>query len=221
MTGGVARRTRGSHHECSRSRFNRLCGDGGSSLERRQRHVANGKQSMIHGAELGDATVVGTGHGFGQHWVLGFGGGEEPRRKRVEHQLALYADEVHRRRSVVSQEAAGGRIVLSQHDLRRILGAIVSVVMAERASIHLGLAMIIDQLVPQQRHPAAPPGVGVGAQPVRRLHDVCVGIVGHPFPEIRHGRRVRPLSGGVPLAEEGPPGGGPSRATPGGIGVTS
>ena len=50
--------------------------------------------------------------------------------ERVEHQLALEAEQVERTRPIVGQERAGGREVLAEHDLGLLDGPVLVGAMA-------------------------------------------------------------------------------------------
>jgi hypothetical protein len=109
--------------------------------------------------------------------------------ERVEHELAREAEQVERTRPVLGEERARGGEVLARHQLGCFSGAVlvaavpVDQLLEGRGQIALligripGLAQLVAARVAQRLDPVAKPGIGVIAQPRRRLHDVGVGVV--------------------------------------------
>ena len=153
-------------------------------------HVAGGQQPGVDGAELDHAAVVRAGRADREVEIVAvLPVVEPPVVERVEHELAGEAEQVERPRPVLGEEAAGGGEVLAGHDLglldRAVLvGAVLRgqpVEGGDEVALLLvgvaGLAQLVAARVAQRLDAVADGGVGVVAQPRRRLHDVGVGVV--------------------------------------------
>ena len=94
---------------------------------------------------------------------------------------------------------------LRAHDLGRLVVAVVVAGVASTQAVKgrvevgqlavgvTGLAQLVATRVAQRIDPAADAGIGVAAQPPRRLHDVGVGVVDdQPRRVVRHHRSVPP-----------------------------
>ena len=118
--------------------------------------------------------------------------------ERVEHQLALHADEVEHPWPVLGEERTGGGEVLAVHHvdvlvLEELLGAVTLRESFERGvDARLITAMVavagLDQFVgvPGAFDAVTNARVGMVAQPVRRLHDVGVGVVRDAVGDVGH-----------------------------------
>ena len=119
--------------------------------------------------------------------------------KRVEDELAGEAEQVQGPAAILRHERAGCGEVLAVHDFRRLVVAVVLAGVAgaeagegvaEVAQLLVrvtGLAQLVAARVPQRLDAVPHRRVGVVPQPLRRLHDVGVGIV-HDQPRrvVRH-----------------------------------
>jgi hypothetical protein len=102
-------------------------------------------------------------------------------------------DVVEHPRAVLRDERAGGGEVLPQHDLGRFVGeelvGSVSLGQAGEGRVEVGwlVAGLFEFVgVTGDLDTAANGRVGVSAQPVRRFHDVGVGIVDDPAFDVTH-----------------------------------
>jgi hypothetical protein len=101
----------------------------------------------------------------------------EPVQEGVEHELALDAEQVECARAVLLEEGARRRPVLAQHQLVRVAGAV--------RRVGVLLAHLLDQRLlarpgggeVKRRDALAELRIGERKQPVRRLHDVGIGVV--------------------------------------------
>ncbi len=154
-----------------------------------QRQVAGIEQAAgIRRAKIQDRPVVRVGHAVGEiHIVAMLGLLQRLVGESVEDELGLEAEQVERLGPILPYGGAGGQPVLALHDLVSVLGA-KRRVRLERQVIghHLMLARRQGRLV-EHFHLAAGLGIRVGEKPVRRLHDVGIGVVDNPSFGIGHG----------------------------------
>ncbi len=180
--------------------LDRLAGHRVSPVEVGERHVAGGQQARIDRAELDHPAVVGAGGAVGEVEVgLVLPLVQPAVVERVEQQLALHADEVEHPRPVLGQEGARGGEVLAVHHLdvlvrEELVGAMAFGQAGEDlvdASLVAGVLAVagLDEFVrvTGPLDAVANRGIGVVAQPVRRLHDVGVGVVDHAVGDVGHG----------------------------------
>ena len=106
--------------------------------------------------------------------------------ERVEDELARKAEEVERARPVFLQERAYRGPVLAGQELLFGLLAIRRVVMAAAELVDERLLAGLATAEAQRLEAAANFGVGVGDEPVGRLHDVGVGVVNDAVFDVRH-----------------------------------
>ncbi len=197
MTGRVTLGAAGGHEQGGGAHLDGFVGHGRRTFEVDQRHVAGGEKAVAHRAELDHAPVVGPGRSVGKVEVgLMFPLVQPGVVERVEHQLRLHADEVEHPRPILGQERAGGGKVLAVHDLDRLVGGVGRRLVLGQDVVER-LVEIVDtdevtelfQLVGVLRTVEAltDDRIGVVPKPVRRLHDVRVGVVNDSVFDVGHG----------------------------------
>ena len=178
----------------------RLVGQAGGGLEVEERHVAAGQQAVVDRAELDHAPVVGPGGADGQLGVVAvLPVAQPPVVERVEDQLAREPEEVEGPGPVLGQERAGGGEVLAGHDLARPRRPGTRRERAcrpagrrrrrGRCSCSSGSPVWRSSLPlpgPSGAMRSRTDGIGVVAQPRRRLHDVRIGVVDDPTRRVGH-----------------------------------
>ena len=166
-----------------------------------QGDVEGRQQAAVDRAELEHAPVVGAGRGVGQVEVAGvLQVVQTAVVERVEDELAREAEEVQGAGPVLGDERARGGEVLARHDLGLLVGPVLGARRgASRSCVEGGdqvallvggiarLAQLVPARVAQHGEPVPEGGLGVVAQPGRRLHDVGVGVVDDPPLGVRHG----------------------------------
>ncbi len=190
VAGRVRRRAARGDEQRRRAHRDRLGGEGAGAIEIGQGHVQAGQQSRVGGAELDHRPVVGACSTDGQLEIAGMLPSAQPGVvEGVEDQLAGEAEQIERPATILRDERSGGGEVLAGHDLGRLVGEVVGRSMPGCQSVErgieiaqllgrvAGLAELVDAGVVQRRDPLADACVGVVAQPVRRLHDMGVGVV--------------------------------------------
>ena len=190
MARRVAARAARRHEQRLRTRCDRVARDLAAPREVAQRHVARGEQAPVRGAEVEHRPVVSAREAVRVVHIVGALGHQQGLvHERVEHELALEAEQVERARAVLLQERAGRRPVLADHELRRVVRAVggIGVLGAEPREQPLVLARC------ERRHEALRQARAHGrlrtrAQHLRGLHHVRVGVV-HASVGIRHARQ--------------------------------
>src|SRR6056297_239932 len=195
----VARRAPRRHEQRSRARRDRFAGHCLRPVEVGERHVAGRQQSGVDRAELDHPAVVRTSSTVCEVEVgLVLPLVQPGVVEGVEHQLALHADEVEHPRPILGQERNGCGEVLAVHHVgvlvrEELVGAmplreagerLIDSFLVAAVTAVAGLGEFVGVTGPLDT--VADVRVRMVAQPVRRLHDVGVGVVGDPVGDVGH-----------------------------------
>ncbi len=196
----VPHRTAGCDEQRRGAHLDRLGRHRIGALEVDERDVAGGQEARIDRAELDHPAVVGAGGAVREIEVgLVLPLVQPAVVERVEHQLALHPDEVEHARPILGEERPGGSEVLAVHHLDVLVREeLVGAMPLREAREHLVDAFLVPAVpavaglgqfvgVSGTLDAVADVGIGVVAKPVRRLHDVRVGVVDDPVGDVGHG----------------------------------
>ena len=192
------------------------------SAEVGERDVTGGEQALVDRTEFGHPPIVGARCAVGEvevdrlaiGWVFPLE--ESGVVERVEQQLAVDTDVVEDARTILGDERTGGREVLPIHDVGGFVceefftampfgepledcGEIVGSQRLTGTGV-TGLHEFVCVL--RDDEAVADVGVGVVAEPVGRLHDVCVSVVDPAAVDVGHPTVSRlavadPAAGGI------------------------
>ena len=176
-------------HQRGGAEVDRLARALGGAVDVRERHVADGQQPPIDAAEVDHPTVVAGRQRVRQlDVVAAVEGAQRAEVGRREHELAGDAEEVERLRPVAVPDRSEGEVVLAEHDLLRVLGPELGVVLLGERLLEERRRSAGRQLLPQR---LAVLRVGVLLGVPGRLEDVRVGVVDGPAFDIGHGQEPR------------------------------
>ncbi len=178
MARRVTGRARGGDEDRLAARGDRLGGHGAGACEVGERNEADRQEPAVARAEVDDGTVVSARRTVDEFEIAAvLVTNEVIGEERVEDELARKAEKVERARPVLLQERAYRAPILAGQELLFGLLAVRRVVMAAAELVDERLLAGLAAAEAQRLEAAANFGVGVGDEPVGRLHDVGVGVV--------------------------------------------
>ncbi len=198
VAGRVPRRAARRDQQRRRALREGVAGGGHRAVSVDQRDVEGGQQARVDRAELEHAPVVGAGGGVGEVGVGVLHVVQAPVVERVEDELAREAEEIEGAGAVLGDEGPRGGEVLARHDLGLLVGPVLGrgvpgpqrLERGQEVALLVGRVAGLAQLVPagvaQHGQPVPVGGLGVVAQPGRRLHDVGVGVMDDPTLRVGH-----------------------------------